>query len=25
MVDILETWLHERDLAEEQYEAGGGI
>jgi bifunctional enzyme CysN/CysC len=25
MVDILDNWLHERDLAEEQYEAGSGI
>ena len=25
MVDVLDNWLHERDLAEEQYEAGGGI
>ena len=25
MVDLLETWLHERDRAEEQYDDGGGI
>ncbi len=25
MVELLETWLHERDLAEEQYDDGGGI
>ncbi|MDQ2704989.1 MAG: adenylyl-sulfate kinase, partial [Pseudomonadota bacterium] len=25
MVDILETWLHERDIAQEQYDQGGGI
>ncbi len=25
MVEILEHWLHERDIEQEQYEAGGGI
>jgi bifunctional enzyme CysN/CysC len=25
MVDLLEQWLHERDIAQEQYEQGGGI
>jgi hypothetical protein len=25
MVDTVETWLHERDRAEEQYDDGGGI
>ena len=25
MVDILESWLHERDIAQDQYDEGGGI
>jgi len=25
MVDALEHWLNERDIAEDQYESGGGI
>ncbi len=25
MVDVLETWLRERDIAEDQYDDGGGI
>jgi bifunctional enzyme CysN/CysC len=25
MVEILEKWLHERDIAQEQYDEGGGI
>jgi len=25
MVEALEHWLNERDIAEDQYEAGGGI
>ncbi|MER8786100.1 adenylyl-sulfate kinase [Mesorhizobium sp. M1006] len=25
MVDALEHWLNERDIAEDQYDSGGGI